>query len=167
MMLKNLLCIAFISVIFCAEAQISNLNEIRRDFDKGIKDKDLCQRHLTTLEKNAKSALEHGYAAAYHMLMAKHSSNPIKKMSYFNAGKKKLDASIKQDPSNAELRFIRLCIQYHIPTYLGYRNNIEEDKDYLVANFRSIKDANTRELLFKYLKGAKVYTENELALLAR
>lgn len=167
MMLRIILCLTFVGSLTVALAQTINLQDVRKDFSKGIKDKSLCERYWKNLEKHSVSTVEKGYAAAFHMFMAKHTSNPFKKMSYFNGGQKKLEELIKKDPTNVELRFIRLCIQYYVPKYLGYRDNIEEDKDYLVQNLRSIKDANTKEILFNYLKGANMYSEKELALLAR
>lgn len=149
------------------QAQDFDLDDVRNDFNKGVKDEELCEKHFKALEKNAKTPVEKGYEAAFHMFMAKHTGNPIKKMSYFNGGKKKLENQIKSNPNNIELRFIRLCIQYHIPSYLGYRDDIERDKDFLVENLHKLNDKSTKELLFKYLKGANMYDDQELALLGR
>lgn len=166
-MKRILLCIIAVSVVAIVHAQQLDLNEVRKDFNKGVKDQELCERHLEALEKHADTPVEKGYEAAFHMFMAKHTGNPIKKMGYFNGGKKMLEQQIKTDPNNIELRFIRLCIQYYIPAYLGYRDNIEQDKDFLVSNLYKLKDEKTKDMLFNYLKGAKMYTEQELALLGR
>lgn len=162
-----LLCIVIVGVVAVVNGQHLNLNDVRKDFNKGVKDQDLCEKHLEALEKNAKSTVEKGYEAAFHMFMAKHTGNPIKKMSYFNGGKKMLEKQIKIDPNNIELRFIRLCIQYYIPTYLGYRDNIEQDKDFLVGNLYKLNDEKTKDVLYNYLKGAKMYTDQELVQLGR
>lgn len=156
------LLIIFISV--SVQGQSLNLHEIRKDFNKGVKDEDLCKSYLHALQKNAKTTVEKGYQAAFHMFMAKHTGNPIKKMSYFNGGKKILEQQIKADPNNTELRFIRLCIQYYIPDYLGYRGNIEDDKDFLLSNLYKMQDDKTKDLIYTYLKGAKMYDEEELSL---
>ncbi|MFD2556381.1 hypothetical protein [Sphingobacterium tabacisoli] len=166
-MKRILLCIGIFNLVLLAQGQHLNLDEVRKDFNKGVKNQELCERHLETLEKHAKSPLEKGYEAAFHMFMAKHTGNPLKKMSYFNGGKKMLEKQIKMEPNNVELRFIRLCIQYYIPTYLGYRDNIEQDKDFLVGNLYKLNDRETKGLLFSYLKGAKMYTEQELIQLGR
>ncbi|MBL1407687.1 hypothetical protein [Sphingobacterium faecale] len=162
-----LFCIGIFNFVISAKGQHLNLNDVRKDFNKGVKNQELCERHLEVLEKHAQSPLEKGYEAAFHMFMAKHTGNPIKKMSYFNGGKRLLEKQIKSDPNNVELRFIRLCIQYYIPTYLGYRDNIDQDKDFLVGNLYKLDDEKTKDLLFNYLKGAKMYTEQELVQLGR
>lgn len=148
-------------------AQSLNLHDVRKDFNKGVKDETLCKRYLKILQTNAKSPLEKGYEAAFHMFMAKHTSNPFKKMGYFKDGKKLLESQVKLDPNNIELRFIRLSIQYHIPDFLGYKENIKEDKEYLVANLHKLKDDKTKDIIYNYLKGANMYNAEELSLLAR
>ena len=150
-----------------ADAQTINLQDVRKDFNKGVKDENLCKKHLQKLKAHSKTPLEKGYEAAFNMFMAKHTANPFKKMSYFKDGRKLLESQIKIDPNNTELRFIRLCIQYHIPDFLGYKDNIEEDKDYLVTNLHKLKDEATKDIIYKYLKGANMYNSEELSLLAR
>ncbi|MGN0003545.1 MAG: hypothetical protein ACI35V_08925 [Sphingobacterium composti] len=159
--------LVFVFFLVTAEAQSISLHDVRKDFNKGVKDESLCKKYLHSLKANAKTPLEKGYEAAFHMFMAKHTNNPIKKMSYFKDGKKLLESQIKTEPHNTELRFIRLCIQYYIPDFLGYKNNIEEDKEFLVANLYKLQDEKTKDIIYNYLKGAKMYNSEELSLLAR
>ncbi len=148
-------------------AQKLNLEQVRADFNKGVKDEALCKKHLESLEAEANTPVERGYAAAFHMFMAKHTSNPFKKMNYFKAGRNKLEKEIKSSPNNVELRFIRLCIQYYIPKYLGYHDQVESDKEYVMNNLYKMSDKSTKDKIYKYLKGANMYNATELALLAR
>lgn len=143
------------------------LTEIRKDFKVGHKEEETCKRHLESLEKYADDPVERGYEAAYHMFMAKHTGNPLKKMGYFRNGKKMLEKEIADNPNEIELRYIRLCIQYYIPSYLGYRGNIEEDKEFLVHNLYRLEDEEAKQLIYTYLEGAKMYSAKELALLGR
>src|SRR5690606_5476556 len=94
-------------------AQTLSLKDIRKDCKMGHKDEVVCKKHLEALEKHADSPVERGYEAAYHMFMAKHTGNPLKKMTYFKSGKKMLEKEIAENPENVELRYIRLCIQYY------------------------------------------------------
>ncbi|MCA5006767.1 hypothetical protein [Sphingobacterium bovistauri] len=153
--------------LFIVNAQSLNLHDVRKDFNRGVKDEVLCKKYLSLLQKNAKSPLEKGYQAAFNMFMAKHTSNPFKKMGYFKDGKKLLESQIKLESNNIELRFIRLSIQYHIPDYLGYKENINEDKEYLVSNLYKLKDDKAKDIIYNYLKGANMYNSEELSLLGR
>ena len=148
-------------------SQSIDLNAVRKDFNQGHKNETLCEKHLHTLATYAKTSVEKGYHAAYHMFMAKHTGNPFKKMNYFKNGKNMLESQIKSDPNNIELRFIRLCIQYYIPDYLGYNKDVETDKIFLKNNLYKLKDDTAKDIIYKYLKGAKMYSESELALLGR
>ena len=143
------------------------MDDIRRDFKIGHKNKDLCQKYLKDLEEHADTPVERGYEAAYHMFMANHTGNPFKKMSYFKSGRKMLEEAIQSDQNSVELRYIRLCIQYYIPSYLGYKENVEEDKKYLTENLYKLPDDSVKDLIYNYLKGAKMYSEEELKLLGR
>lgn len=168
-MLKVSVCILLFQVALATSlaGQTMNLKEIRKDFKVGHKDSDLCKLHLAALEEHARMPVEEGYEAAYQMFMAAHTGNPFKKMGHFKKGKKMLEDVIKENPSNVELRYIRLCIQYYIPGYLGYKDSIEEDKAFLVNNLYKLKDEQVKDLIYTYLKGAKMYTDDELALLGR
>ena len=148
-------------------AQNLALSQIRKDFKVGHKDEKTCVNHLKALESYAETPVERGYEAAYHMFMAKHTGNPLKKMGYFRNGRKMLEKEIAEHPNNIELRYIRLCIQYYTPSFLGYKGDIEKDKEFLMNNLYTLKDPQVRSLIYTYLAGAKMYSDKELALLGR
>jgi len=47
------------------------------------------------------------------------------KLKVFKTGLQELEASIKQDNTNAEYRFMRLMIQENAPGILGYKKEIK------------------------------------------
>lgn len=166
-MMRTVILLVVLAQIKVCFAQNIDLQAIRKDFNKGVKDKELCEKYHKQLEESANTAVEKGYYAAFHMFMAKHTSNPIKKMGYFKKGKNILETVIKANPKNVELRFIRLCIQFYTPRYLGYHNEVEGDKEYVMNNLYKLEDKETKDLIYKYLAGAKMYTDSELTLLGR
>lgn len=161
--------ITWVMVFSCLEihAQKLDLNSVRNDFNKGVKNAALCERYLSLLNEHADSPVERAYAAAFHMFMAKHTGNPFKKMNFFKDGRDRLEVELIAHPNNVEMRFIRLSIQYHIPKYLGYHEDIESDKDYVMNHLHTLSDEHAKETIYKYLKGANMYTDTELALLGR
>lgn len=162
-----LLSFMVIGFVTLSKGQSLDLDDVRQDFNKGVKDEKLCYQHWKNLEKHAKSSVEKGYQAAFHMFMAKHTSNPIKKMRYFNGGKKLLEQQITSDSNNVELRFIRLCIQYYTPDFMGYKSSIEADKIFVMNNLYKLQNKDTKSLIYKYLAEAKIYSDEELAVLGR
>lgn len=161
--------LSFISICFVmlSFGQKVDLKKVRKDFNKGVQDEVLCKQHYETLRQFAKTDVEKGYEAAFQMFMARHTGNPIKKMNYFKGGKGLLESQIKSSPNSVELRFIRLCIQHHIPKYMGYKGSIREDRGFIVDNLYKLPDPETKEILYNYLKGANIYSDEELQLLRR
>ena len=81
-----------------------------------------------------KSELKNGYLGVLEAMLAEHTFNPYKKLTYFNSGKKKLETAISMDSLNVELRYLRLGMQLNVPGFLGYNSSIEKDKTFIVAN---------------------------------
>ena len=100
-----------------------------------------------------------GYYALAVMMQAKLYGNPFTKLSYFNQGKKILEASILKDPQNVELRFLRFAVQTEIPSILLYFTEIDEDQSILDEYLKSNNDALCSRIQAYYkLKGLKAET---------
>lgn len=87
--------------------------------------------------------------------MAKHYLNPISKLKTFNNGKKILESAIEKDKLNPELKFLRLSIQENSPSFLGYHNNIKEDKLFLIKCLPTITDDELKKIITSYLNHKK------------
>jgi hypothetical protein len=59
--------------------------------------------------------------------------SPTKKISYFNKGKKLISEAIANKPNEYEIRFLRFATQTKAPGFLGYNDNVEEDKKFLIS----------------------------------
>lgn len=101
------------------------------------------------------------YKGAGYMLLAKHVGNPFKKMSYFKKGKETFTAAINEDKENPELRFLRFAVQSEAPAFLGYRDNLEEDKQVLLAKIRDLKDKALKKMILNYLLNSEALTSEE------
>lgn len=132
--------ISLIQPIFCSE--YSDL------YITAVNDKESAIQLMTITEKRAENCnLSKGYLGAVKMVMAKHTCNPFSKMSYFKKGKLLLEQAILKDSSNAELRYLRLSIQLHVPKFLGYHSQIEMDKKFLQHRNGDIKDEKLKKLI--------------------
>ena len=84
------------------------------------------------------SSTAEGYFALATMMLAKTYKNPFTKLSYFNKGKRILEKTIKSNPENVELRFLRYAVQTKVPAILFYFDDMEDDKEILdgyVSNY--------------------------------
>lgn len=82
------------------------------------------------------NALSQAFSGAAMCSTAEYGLNPFSKLKKFNLGKEEIEEAIKKDPENAEIRFLRLCIQIECPGFLDYDSNIDEDA---AAVWKSIK----------------------------
>lgn len=117
-------------------AQEALLDSVRKNIPLVFKIESICTSMFEAFESTDISGHNTllGYKGAVELGMARHDSNPFKKMSYFSDGKKHLEEAISKDHENIELRFLRLTIQVHLPTFLGYSDNIESDKVFVLNN---------------------------------
>lgn len=87
-----------------------------------------------------------------NFFQAKHSFNPINKMTYFNRGRKMLDEAVKLDNHNLEIRFLRFISQKKIPRILGYYHNLKEDENFLRLHIHKSDDAELVKEIKRNLK---------------
>jgi len=112
-------------------AQKVDISQLRELYTEASFEEDAAKQ-LFDLTKN--SSLESDYLSfTYHaisqMLQSKYSANPLTKLSLFKDGKEKLEKVISLYPNNIELRFLRFCVQDGTPEFLGYKSNMNEDRD--------------------------------------
>lgn len=117
----------------------SDLNEVRTSYNKAVLDKKLCEKMIEELElSKEKSVLALAYLGAYQTIWANHVFNPLSKLATFKKGKNNIELAISKEPENVEMRYIRFSVQKNSPSFLGYNNNLKEDKDFLVKNKKNI-----------------------------
>lgn len=132
-----------------------NLDEFRTLLKSGetseVATKSLIEKSESSY-KTTKKPIYKGFLAVGKFLMANHAFNPLKKMSYFNEGKKNLETAINDDPKNLELRLMRLITQEKIPKILNYHQKIVEDRNFLTKEYHNTSDQNLKLFIKEYLK---------------
>ena len=83
------------------------------------------------------------------------------KMKFFNEGKSKLEQAIKDEPQNAEYRFLRLVIQENCPPVLKYSHNISEDLKKVTVAYAQFTP-ELKAAVLKYSKTSKNLKEEDL-----
>ncbi|MFN3019818.1 hypothetical protein ACK1KB_02370 [Chryseobacterium sp. TY3] len=117
----------------------SDLNEVRMSYNKAVLDKKLCKKMIEELElSKEKSVIALAYLGAYQTIWANHVFNPLSKLATFKKGKNNIELAISKEPENVEIRYIRFSVQKNAPSFLGYNNNLKEDRDFLVKNKKNI-----------------------------
>lgn len=99
---------------------------------------DGIKNFLTLSEKlNLYVPAEKAYRGVALAMYADIADGVYAKLDYFNRGKDLLEASILEQPQNAEIRFLRLTVQAEAPFMLGYSSSIEQDVDLVYNAFSS------------------------------
>jgi hypothetical protein len=131
----------------------SDLN--RPAFYKAMEEnnKALVNDQLSELE-TAPDELRRAFMGAMLMKKASFRAPPSVKLRLFKKGHKMLEAAIRQEPDNAEYRFLRLIIQEHAPSVLGYKNDVQNDCEYIRKSYKSLPD-EVQHAIANYSKKSK------------
>ncbi|WMJ71793.1 hypothetical protein RCC89_01205 [Cytophagaceae bacterium ABcell3] len=122
-------------MFFILGAQGTNLEVVRSNFYKAIEDEQVTKDLLASLDNvTEKEPALLAYKGAAEALMAKHVFNPYSKLKYLSRSKKTLETAVDISPQDAEIRFLRFSIEHFLPSFLGYSNNLEEDKKAILEN---------------------------------
>lgn len=133
-----------ICMVFKAKGM--ELEKIRINYEKAVSDKGICQAMIKQLSTNT-DALHIAYLGAFQAVWAKHTINPISKLSTFKKGKKNIELAVKSKPDDVEIRFVRLSVQLNCPSFLGYSSKINEDKKIVQSNIQSIKSVVLKRMI--------------------
>ncbi|MGB0881964.1 MAG: hypothetical protein ACPGSO_03345 [Vicingaceae bacterium] len=112
------------------------------------------------INENKKDIITESYRSVIWFLWADYYFNPFKKWNCFLNGKQALEALIKENNNNVELRFLRLTIQENLPKLLGYNNKIEEDKTFLNKHIHLVTDHDLLNRITNYLDDQKLTNIN-------
>ncbi len=87
------------------------------------------------------------YKGASRMMQARYSVNPFNKIKYFNSGKILIESAVARDKNNVEMRLLRYSVQSHIPSFLGYNENIDADRTFLTSQTEKIRDTQLKAMV--------------------
>lgn len=153
---------------FLVSAQ--NINSIREELFYTEFDLSKCLKfHEKLAALNQASPTIAAYEAAAKALIAKHSWNPIIKISSLKQAMQMLEAAVSLDSRNIEIRFLRLYIENSLPTYLGMKDNLEDDKSAIIKNAHLLGQTELNKdiinYILDYMSTSVTCTEDELQLI--
>ncbi len=114
---------------------------------------------LTSVTKESDKILV-AYKGASLALKAKFANHISDKISNIKEGATLIDFAVACEPTNVEMRLIRLSIQENVPLIVNYRKNIKEDKDYLMAHYQDQTD-ELKRYMNKFIEQSKSFTDDE------
>jgi hypothetical protein len=118
------------------------LERIRAMYFLSVEEKDWANRtkdSLRAIRKDISEGTEEeitsqAYRGALEVVRAKHARWPGNKLKHLNRGAEILDGLIEREPSNLEVRYLRLASYMFLPFFLRRDDSVASDLDMLVAD---------------------------------
>lgn len=139
---------------FTLSSHAPEIESIRINYTQAASNKALCKEMIAKL-KDYNGPVQQAYLGAFQTIWAKHTINPFEKLKTFNRGKANIEESVAQASSNAEIRLLRLSIQLNAPGFLGYNDNVAEDKKYILDNRSDIQSETLQKIIDECIKTKK------------
>lgn len=160
----RLLTILFLFVSTLGISQ--ELKELRVDYPKANLDKEITNTLYETLSSITKEDNKTivAYKGSIATLKARFAKGIRDKKRFFKEGAELLEFAITSEPKNIEIRCLRLGVQENSPKIVGYKKNIEEDKQYLLDHFASVTDVDLQKFIKGYVALSAAFTDAEKQL---
>ncbi|HET8963249.1 MAG TPA: hypothetical protein VFM99_05095 [Chitinophagales bacterium] len=123
-----------------------SLDDIRRNYQLAVDNKSICRNMIDQLGDNTGDNVQLAYRGAFQTIWAHHTYNPVSKFNTFNAGKDNIEKAVALSPYNVEIIFIRYSIQKNCPSFLGYKSNMQSDRNFLQNNLNNITSAELKKM---------------------
>jgi hypothetical protein len=167
---KYIITIALTLLVFAAFSQ--SLDEIRSEFHSVVLNPDdsrIFHDFVSEIE-NASPTVQ-AYQAVSEALLAQVVWNPFNKLKQVIKYNDQMKEVIEKDPHNVEIRFLRLAIEYNLPSFLGMSTHMEEDVTKIVDNLSNFSGMQVNPHFGKYIFGFLEQTDlcspNQLAQMKR
>ncbi|GGD80932.1 hypothetical protein [Planktosalinus lacus] len=143
----------------------TDLETIRTSYFSGPKTEESAIAFADIMENiDSSSAILKAYQGASFALQAKYGKGIKEKKEFFGQAVSNLEAAVKEESENAEIRLIRLSVQENSPGIVKYKTNMEEDKALVLEYFadqpeaikRCIRDYATHSDFFSEAEKAQV-----------
>lgn len=147
--------ILFITLTFSwnlvlAQPELSKMRSLFLTASNNKASCELFKKECDKLESSPSITIQ-GYRACSKMMTAKYFMNPLTKLTEFKQGKQQLERCIQKEPKNIELIYIRYSIQTHVPSFLGYNSDLDQDKQKLKQASTTISDLELKKNIIAYL----------------
>lgn len=140
-----------------------DLETVRQEYRKASGSEEATKtlfNDLTAIGKNDNPILV-AYKGAVTTMMADYAQGIKNKKSFFKEGKELLEYAIETEHENVEIRCIRLSVQENVPKITGYFKNKDEDKQFILDNYDSMKNKGAKEFVKGYVGQSDSFTDAE------
>lgn len=120
-----------------------SIENVRKAFHEAVLKPEVSRDfHAYMLKSQNSSPTIRAYRAVSEAMLAQVLWNPFSKLSQVKKYQREMEIAIKESASSIEIRFLRLAIEYNLPSFLGMSQHIEEDLDMILRNLSSVSSMN-------------------------
>lgn len=151
--MKKKLLIIFAALLLgvpAVHAQQMPIEKVRDLFFAMDRSEGMAFQLYKALEKNdlTTDPLMMAYRGAASAASAGTVSGVRKKLEYFNNGKRELEKAVAIRPLDMEIHFLRLATQLNAPGFLGYNDDIKNDKAIVIQALSKLGPNPTNAYLY-------------------
>lgn len=162
--------IACVLLLIATGISAQSLNEIRSEFHAVVLNPDDSRDfHNFLKDIENPTSTEKAYQAVSEALLAQIVWNPFNKLKQVMKYDKQIEAAVEEDSKNIEIRFLRLAIEYNLPSFLGMSTHMEEDVDMIVNDLSGVSRMHVNPMfgqyIFHFLEETNLCTSEQLALM--
>jgi hypothetical protein len=158
--------VVYVTLLISFFSSLPKLSEVREDYINAAGNKEVATK-LYDLLLEVSSTDEKVYVAykgASCTMMAKFTKTKNEKKVLFKEGMGLIEFAVSEAPENIEIRIIRLSIQENVPKFLKYNSSIEEDKQFVLDNYKKVTSKSVQSFVRSYVMQSDTFSESEKGL---
>lgn len=170
--MRSILTYLFCFVCLAQFSMAQDLAYIKKNIVKAVYSEEITvslHKELTSLNSN--DPLIWAYVGTLEGLKAKHSWNPYSKLKHVNRADKQISKAVTAAPDDLEIRFMRFSFQFYTPSFLGYSDDLSEDRKAIVRLFELKKfgrsDQDLVRSIAKFMLDTNLCTPSEEQILKK
>jgi hypothetical protein len=134
-------------------SQELEINEIRNRFFDITVNSESAPALFQDLQKSStpNKPILIAYLGATQAILTRHKWDPFSKIQLLRASLENLNHAVLLEPQNIEIRFLRYCVETHVPGIPGLSRNLKSDKLFLVNNCKLFDSRAMGEQMRKYI----------------
>jgi hypothetical protein len=143
----------FFILLFSAES------DVRALYLKSFDDSDKADKLVNTCKTKLNIPFYRAYYGSGLGMQAKHSWNPVTKLSKAKEAAQQLNLAVSYAASDFEVRFLRFSYEAKVPSIVGITKHTSDDKKWLLAHLD--KKHPMWSTIKKFLSDCNLLTEKE------
>ena len=147
------------------------LRLVRKAFHNAVLDREKIRAfHDYVFSLPQDDAKVQAYQAAAEALSAQLEWSPLRKYQLVLNFSRIIDSAIERDPLDPEIRFLRQCVEFNIPRFLGLSNNLQKDKEIIMERLTEVQclsyDPYFTKFIVYFIRETGLYTTADVGIIS-